>query len=377
MTENTSTRCLLLLVLVSTAAGVALGITDGPLPNGNFEQGPDASQLNGTRVMGQHAIPNWEISGFVEYIQSGQNQQDGMVLAVPEGAHAVRLGNEAWVRQQLTGLARRSFYAVTFSAARTCGQAEQINVSVAPESGVLPIQTVYTSSGWDSYSYAFRARHTTAWLTVHNNGAEEDPACGPLVDAFSIKTLNPPHRVKGNMLKNGDFEDGPYIAPDNQWGILVPPMDEDDVSPLPGWQIMSDTKSVRYVDAAHYKVPQGSYAVELVAGSECALLQEARTVAGRTYRLSFSVGDAGSGCAQPLAVKASAAYSSQVVTYQSQGTGGSVRGELVFAAIADLTRVVFQSMNHYMKPDGTLCGPVVDDVSLVAVRKRAARRLFM
>ncbi|RLM74092.1 hypothetical protein C2845_PM15G12900 [Panicum miliaceum] len=300
-----------------------------------------------------------------------------MVLAVPEGAHAVRLGNDASIRQQLTGLARCALYSVTFSAARTCAQAEQLNVTAGLESGQLPIQTVYTSSGWDTYSYAFRARHTTAWLTVHHPGVEEDPACGPLVDAFAIKTLNPPHHEKGNMLKNGDFEDGPYIAPDNPWGLLVPPMDEDDVSPLPGWMIMSDTKSVRYVDAAHHKVPHGSYAVELVAGSECALLQEARTVAGRTYRLSFSVGDAGNGCAQPLAVRASAAYSSQVVTHESQGTGGSRRGELEFAAIADVTRVVFQSANHYMKPDGTLCGPVVDDVSLITVHKHAARRLFM
>ncbi|PUZ47804.1 hypothetical protein GQ55_7G195400 [Panicum hallii var. hallii] len=300
-----------------------------------------------------------------------------MVLAVPEGAHAVRLGNEASIRQQLTGLAPRAHYSVTFSAARTCAQAEQLNVTVGPESGELPIQTVYTCSGWDSYSYAFRARHTTAWLTVHNPGVEEDPACGPLVDAFAIKTLNPPHHEKGNMLKNGDFEDGPYIAPDNAWGLLVPPMDEDDVSPLPGWMIMSDTKSVKYVDAAHHKVPHGSYAVELVAGSECALLQEAWTVAGRAYRLSFSVGDAGNGCAQPLAVRASAGYSSQVVTYESQGTGGSRRGELEFAAIADVTRVVFQSANHYMKPDGTLCGPVVDDVSLVSVPKHEARLLFM
>ena len=179
------------------------------------------------------------------------------------------------------------------------------------------------------------------------------------------------------MLKNGDFEDGPYVAPDNPWGLLVPPMDEDDVSPLPGWMIMSDTKSVRYVDAAHHAVPRGARAVEMVAGREAALLQEVPTAPGRWYRLSFSVGDAGNGCAQPLAVRASAAYSSQVVTHESQGTGGSRRGELEFAAAAGVTRVVFQSMNHHTKPDGTLCGPVVDDVSLVGVRRRAARRLFM
>ena len=31
-----------------------------------------------------------------------------------------------------------------------------------------------------------------------------------------------------NMLKNGDFEEGPYIFPGTPWGVLVPPLDEDD-----------------------------------------------------------------------------------------------------------------------------------------------------
>jgi hypothetical protein len=154
--------------------------------------------MNGTRVMSPNSIPHWEISGFVEYIVSGQKQDD-MILPVPEGARAVRLGNDATIRQLLS-VTRKKTYSITFSAARTCAQAEKLNVSVGPESGVLPIQTVYTSSGWDSYSYAFRARHSTVWLTIHNPGVEEDPACGPLIDFIAINTLNPPRREKGNNL---------------------------------------------------------------------------------------------------------------------------------------------------------------------------------
>ena len=244
--------------------------------------------MNGTRVMNPNSIPHWEISGFVEYIGSGQ-QQDDMILPVPEGARAVRLGNDATIRQLLS-VTRKKTYSITFSAARTCAQAEKLNVSVGPESGVLPIQTVYTSSGWDSYSYAFRARHSTAWLTIHNPGVEEDPACGPLIDLIAIKTLSPPRRERGdnlvekrsnivqnktssgfresgyglsrvlagNMLRNEDFEEGPFIFPDTAWDALVPPLDEDDVSPLPGWTVMSDTKVVKYVDAAHHAVPRGA-----------------------------------------------------------------------------------------------------------------------
>jgi hypothetical protein len=181
------------------------------------------------------------------------------------------------------------------------------------------------------------------------------------------------------MLRNGDFEEGPYIPPESPWGVMVPPMDEDDVSPLPGWKIMSYKKSVKYVDSAHFAVPRGARAVELVAGREAALVQEARTVPGRHYRLSFSVGDAGNGCEGSMAVEAYAARETARATYESRGNGGgrSERAAVEFTAIANLTRVVFQSYNHHMKPDGTLCGPVVDDVSLVGLRKHAARRLFL
>nr|CAB3487502.1 unnamed protein product [Digitaria exilis] len=325
--------------------------------------------------MGRYSIPHWEIYGFVEYIGSGQKQDD-MILPVPEGEQAVRLGNDATICQQLS-VVRHTYYSITFGAARTCAQAERLNVSVTPESGVLPIQTVYTSSGWDAYSWAFKAKHTTVWLCIHNPGHEDHPACGPLIDAIAIKTIRPPHQVKtDNMLRNGDFEDGPYIFPNTPWGVLVPPITEDEHSPLPGWLIMSGTKVVKYVDAAHHAVPHGSYAVELVAGREAALAQEVTTVPGRPYRLSFSVGDAGNGCdGHQLAVDAYAGRATLKVPYdESHGKGGHKRAELEFVADANLTRVVFHSANHHIKSDGTLCGPVVDDVSLVAVHKNAARR---
>jgi hypothetical protein len=179
------------------------------------------------------------------------------------------------------------------------------------------------------------------------------------------------------MLKNGDFEEGPYIFPNTPWGVLVPPMDEDDCSPLSPWMILSSSKSVKYVDAAHYKVPRCGHAVELVSGLETALAQDVRTVPGRPYRVEFSTGDAGNGCVGSMAVQAYAARESVKVPYQSQGKGGFTRGVLEFTAITNQTRVVFVSMSYIMKPDGTLCGPVIDDVSLVCTRRHRARRLLL
>lgn len=146
--------------------------------------------MKGTQVMNKTAIPNWELSGFVEYIPSGHKQGD-MILVVPKGAFAVRLGNEASIKQKIN-VKEGLYYSITFSAARTCAQDERLNVSVAPHHGVMPIQTVYSSSGWDLYSWAFKAKSDNAEIVIHNPGVEEDPACGPLIDGVAMRALYPP-----------------------------------------------------------------------------------------------------------------------------------------------------------------------------------------
>ncbi|KAG1346181.1 putative GTP-binding nuclear protein Ran1B [Cocos nucifera] len=222
-----------------------------------------------------------------------------MLLPVPEGVYAVRLGNEASVKQKLK-VTKGMYYSITFCAARTCAQEERLNVSVTPDSGVLPMQTMYSSK---------------------------------------------------NLLKNADFEEGPFILPNTTWGVLVPPNIEDDHSPLPGWMVES-LKAVDYIDSAHFKVPQGKRAVELVGGKESALAQVTRTVVGRVYTLSFSVGDSGNACAGPMVVEAFAARSTVKVPYDSKGTGGFKRAVLRFTAVAERTRVVFLSSYYNTRTDG-------------------------
>lgn len=161
--------------------------------------------MKGTQVMNKTAIPNWELSGFVEYIPSGHKQGD-MILVVPKGAFAVRLGNEASIKQKIN-VKKGSYYSITFSAARTCAQDEQLNVSVAPHHGVMPIQTVYSSSGWDLYSWAFKAQSDHAEIVIHNPGVEEDPACGPLIDGVAMRALYPPRPTNSELtlLQNWGF----------------------------------------------------------------------------------------------------------------------------------------------------------------------------
>ncbi|KAA8540458.1 hypothetical protein F0562_024623 [Nyssa sinensis] len=330
-----------LLVLVCATCHVALSLTDGLLPNGNFELGPKPWQMNGTEVMGNNAIPYWETSGFVEYIKSGQKQGD-MVLIVPEGSFAVRLGNDASVKQKVKVI-NGMFYSLAFSAARTCAQEEKLNVSVSPNSesndwGMLPMQTM---------------TQLVAQLLIQ----------------LDLRLCIPPKRTKANMLKNGNFEEGPYVFPNTSWGVIIPPNIEDDHSPLPGWMVES-LKAVKYIDSEHFAVPEGKRAVELVAGKESAIAQVVKTTPGKVYDLAFAVGDANDSCEGSMMVEAFAGKVALQVPYESKGTGGFKRANLRFTAVTTHTRVRFLSTYYTMKSDnsGSLCGPVIDDVKLLGVR---------
>ncbi|PHT46119.1 hypothetical protein CQW23_15277 [Capsicum baccatum] len=365
-------KAAILLVLLCATIHIASSQKDGLLANGNFELGPKPSQMKGTKVMDRHAIPNWEISGYVEYIKSGQTQGD-MLLPVPQGDYAVRLGEDASIKTKVK-VTKGVFYSISFVFARTCAQEEKLNVSVSPNSeeddwGMLPLQTMYSSEGWDSYSWGFLAEDDEIDVVIHNPAVEKDPACGPLIDFVALKALKTPKRTKGNMLKNGNFEEGPYIFPNTTWGVLIPPNIEDDHSPLLGWMIES-LKAVKYIDAEHFHVPEGRRAVELVAGRESAIAQVVRTRPGKIYDLLFSIGDASNSCEGSMLVEAFAGKITKQFPYESKGKGGFKRARLRFTAISTRTRLRFLSTYYHMKSDnsGSLCGPVVDDVRLVGVR---------
>ncbi|KAF9592775.1 hypothetical protein IFM89_017345 [Coptis chinensis] len=75
---------------------------------------------------------------------------------------------------------------------------EVLRVSVPPQSGDLPLQTLYSTNGGDLYAFGFRATSKFAKVTFHNPGVQEDPACGPLIDVVAIKELFPPRPTRGS-----------------------------------------------------------------------------------------------------------------------------------------------------------------------------------
>ncbi|CAI0439615.1 unnamed protein product [Linum tenue] len=265
-------------------------------------------------------------------------------------------------------------YSLTFGSTKSCAQDEVLRVTVAPAAADLPLQTLYSTDGADTYALAFAVPYDKAGdvvrISFHNPGAQEDAACGPLLDAVAIKQIPRLTFTKGNLIKNGGFEIGPHVFTNYSTGVLLPPKQPTDrTSPLPGW-IVESLKPVKYVDSRHFAVPSGRAAVELVAGRESAIAQIIRTVAGKSYNLSFTVGDGKNDCHGSMMVQAFASNKTVQVPFESVGQGRFTTASLVFPAVSNRTRITFFS-NYYhtkLKDFGHLCGPVLDDVRVFGLR---------
>ncbi|XP_062094439.1 protein BIIDXI [Humulus lupulus] len=357
----TATKWLFLLVLLFTTVLAE----DGPIPNGDFETIPTGGFPSEAVVDGPTTIPNWRSNGTVEMVVSGQ-KQGGMILIVPQGRHAVRLGNDAEIRQDLK-VEKGSIYSVTFSAARTCAQLESLNVSVPPASQTIDLQTLYNVEGWDPYAVAFEADSDELTLVFTNQGMEDDPTCGPIIDDIAIKKLFTPDRPKDNAMVNGDFEEGPWMPKNVSLGVLLPTNLDEEISSLPGWNVESN-RAVRYIDSDHYSVPQGKRAIELLSGKEGIISQMVETSPNKIYSLSFAIGHAGDKCKEPLAVMAFAGDQAQNIHYMRESNSTFQVANLNFTAKAERTRIAFYSVYYNTRSDdmSSLCGPVLDDIRVWA-----------
>ncbi|XP_041025587.1 uncharacterized protein LOC121265971 [Juglans microcarpa x Juglans regia] len=359
--SSSKSKWVSLFMLLFARWATAIVIEDGPLPNGDFETPPSSGFPNGAIAEGPTLVPSWRSNGTVELVEAGQ-KQGGMILIIPQGRHAVRLGNDAEISQDLK-VEKGSIYSVTFSAARTCAQLESLNVSVPPASLTIDLQTLYNVQGWDPYAYAFEAEEEDVSLVFRNPGMEDDPTCGPIIDDIAIKKLFSPDRLKDNAVINGNLEEGPWMFRNTSLGVLLPTNLDEEISSLPGWNVESN-RAIRYIDSDHFTVPEGKRAIELLSGKEGIISQMVETTANKPYTLTFSLGQAGDKCKQPLAVMAFAGDQAQNIHYTPDSNSTFQSANVNFTAKAERTRIAFYSVYYNTRSDdmSSLCGPVVDDV---------------
>lgn len=355
----------MLLFRAAITATADDGIQDGLLENGDFEASPSGGFSDDALGDTASSVPGWKLNGTVELISAGQ-KQGAMILIIPGGTHAVRLGNDAEISQDLK-VEKGSVYSITFSAARTCAQLESLNVSVPPASSTIDLQTVYSDQGWDSYAWAFEAEEDGVTFVVKNPGMEEDPTCGPVVDDVAVKKMFTPARPKENVVLNGDFEEGPWMFTNDSLGVLLPTNLDEETTPLPGW-IVESNRAVRYIDSNHFTVPEGKRGVELLSGKEGIISQTVETTPKKQYTLTFSLGQADGKCREPLAIMAFAGDQAQNFHHIADANSSFQQVGLNFTAKTDKTRIAFFSVYYNTRTDhmSSLCGPVLDDVRVWA-----------
>ncbi|CAN4107211.1 unnamed protein product [Withania somnifera] len=234
----------------------------------------------------------------------------------------------------------------------------------------LSIQTLYSADGGDTYAWAFKTTSNFVKVTFHNPGMQEDPACGPLIDHVAIKEMPMATYTKGNLVKNGGFEAGPHVFKNFSSGVLVLPLKQDKYSPIPGWMVQF-AKPAKYIDSKHFSVPSGNAAVELIGGRETGIAQTVRTVPKQFYNLTFTIGDANNDCHGSMTVQAFAGKASTEVSFVSKGKGWYKTASLKFQADKTRTTIAFYNPSYHTKiyDFAHMCGPVIDDVSLLHVPK--------
>ncbi|KAF3553989.1 hypothetical protein F2Q69_00010463 [Brassica cretica] len=238
---------------------------DGLLSNGLFEKTSLTSEMKGRQIIGTDNLSDWQISGYVELINSDEPPPGGFNFSLAFGSNAVRLGNSGLISQEVS-VKRGLVYSLTFGATRSCAQNMNIKVSVSGLSDNIPIQTMFSSDGGDSY----------AWLSGQ---------C-PM------------------WVKNGRFDIGPYVFAKYSTGVLIPSnSQEDSISPFREWFVESP-KSVKYIANSSFELSTTLLAVELMGGRESAISQVINTEAGGEYFLRFWVGDAHNDCHGSMMVKA-------------------------------------------------------------------------
>ncbi|CAN6994508.1 unnamed protein product [Brassica rapa subsp. trilocularis] len=152
---------------------------NGLLSNGLFERTSLTSDMKGRQIIGTDNLSDWQVSGYVELINSDEPPPGGFNFSLAFGFNAVRLGNSSLISQEVS-VKRGLVYSLTFGGTRSCAQDMNIKVSVSGLSDNISIQTMFSTDGGDSYAWAFRAMADVVNVTLENPDVSLDRTCGPL-----------------------------------------------------------------------------------------------------------------------------------------------------------------------------------------------------
>ncbi|KAG8365892.1 hypothetical protein BUALT_Bualt17G0019200 [Buddleja alternifolia] len=327
------------------------------LQNPDFENPPTNVTVNSTSQFlllnkSSNSIPGWSFNGTVWYVTSGGN------LSLPRNGLAVQLGENGKIRQTVRGIEDEySDYILTFSLVvqneYCANNRTAVNISVhdtrssIQTSKVFVLEKNLSRNLWASYglflgslgkgdSVNIEIKSTTVIATnsVQNNN---NVSCWPIVDAFRVKRNDSPRWYSGiymfvKLLNNITIGSIPY--------------------PVKGQGNKEERPAIQLLSSG---APSGIQ------------MDLTFPVDNLSYTLNFTIGDANDSCVGDLMLYVQIGNEVHNFTTRSIGTGSAFHHFIAFKAVPTVqTSIIFYSFDETGRSDGVLCGPVLDNVVLLA-----------
>ncbi|KAI3981999.1 hypothetical protein MKX01_018905 [Papaver californicum] len=354
------------------------------LQNPDFETPPTNIPKNSTNPFIPlnstiNIIPGWSYQGTVQYvISSGQ-----------EG-NAIYLGQNGKINQTFRAIEefdQNYDYLLTFKlkpAQPNCTSPTSVTISVPNTSVVFSFEKKFgNQSNWQTHACYLGVHGTKELinLTLENqstNQSTNTTKCGVVLDSFILKLIPNPisydnnvvfengrkTKETNNLVLNGGFEVGPAFPNNSSGGIIMDAESNPTRSPLNQWAILG---TVKYVAAnKDYQVPERVAAIELVSGKSSGVQTTVTLKKGSKYDLKVYFSRNNDACIGTFKVGVQAG--STVENFTIENSEGMLWSGFTWTIKADssVTPISIRSSATTKTKDHVFCGPVIDNVVLVA-----------
>jgi hypothetical protein len=180
-----------------------------------------------------------------------------------------------------------------------------------------------------------------------------------------LAVLQPAHASTDNLAKNGSFEVNPPAS-----GCAGP------VTSIFAWNVTAGNIDIGSEACSDMPAAQGKFWVDLTGVSYPGTIERnLLTTVGKNYSLTFAFGGNPECTSDDTRIKAmNVLLNGVVVGKYSINVAGAARGDpqwqkgsIIFAATTSPTVLSFQSLNGIGVTSNTNCGPMLDNIRVVAI----------
>ncbi|KAI3870045.1 hypothetical protein MKX03_017915 [Papaver bracteatum] len=325
-------RLLLLQLLIASAFAAELQNPDFETPPTNIPKNPTNQfiPLNSTI----NTIPGWSYQGTVQYVIS--SSQEG---------NSIYLGQNGMINQTFKAIGNFDLnydYFLTFNlkpAQPNCTSPTSVTLSVPNRSVVVSFEKKFeNSSSWQTHACYLGVHKNKELINLAiENQSTNTTKCGAVLDSFILKLIPNPASY---------YESNPTQSPLNQWAILG---------------------TVKYITTnKNYEIPEGVAAIELVSGRSSGVRTTVTLNKGSNYDLKVYISGTHAACIGSFQVSVQAGSIIEKVIIE--GSSGNQLSGFSWTITADssVTPISIRSITITRTKDHVLCGPVIDNVILVA-----------